>query len=258
MVLPLKKIALRNQWSEVVTPDEPRGRVALFTGCIINHILTSVGDAVINSLLLHGLEVVIPKEQSCCGIVAMASGDEATFRSLSKKNLKLFAALDVDAIIVACATCGHTLRHQYITLLKGVSEEFHDMAKTVAERTFDISQYLVNVLGLEKPPTKRMRESASTVIATYHDPCHLRRAQKIFREQRELISATEGVTLREMSTPERCCGGGGKGNNPLPGCPPQRGQCEPWAGLRTHERIPIGITCRDESLRRLPASYAVA
>ena len=42
---------------------------------------------------------------------------------------------------------------------------------------------------------------------TYHDPCHLRFAQGITEQPRQLLSAVG--ELREPEEPGRCCGGGG-------------------------------------------------
>lgn len=213
MVLPLERITLRNRWPEIVSPKNPRGRVALFTGCVMNHILVGVGDAVIKVLLKHDIEVVIPKKQSCCGIVAMASGDETTFRTLSENNLKLLSELDVDAIIVACATCGYTLKCQYLTLLyNNEAGDLHDMAKRVADKTADICEYLINVIGVTKISHKDIRDPVDETLVTCHDPCHLRRGLGIYKEPRDLVHLINGVRLQEMSMPDRCCGGGGNFN----------------------------------------------
>ena len=212
MVLPLARTQLRDRHPELISLQNPRGRVAFFTGCVANCVLTGIGDAVIEVLQEFGLEVIVPKEQFCCGIVAMASGDETTFRTLSRNNLKLFSGLDVDAIVVACATCSHTLKHQYLTLLHNEPKKFRDMARTVADRTFDICEYLVNVVGGKKLRYKEIQRSENPTIVTYHDPCHLRRGQGIYKAPRDFIDLIEGVRLKEMSMPDRCCGGGGSFN----------------------------------------------
>jgi glycolate oxidase iron-sulfur subunit len=212
VVLPLARKALRDEWPEVNLSYRPKGKVVLFTGCIINYILTKTGDAVIKVLLEHGVDVVIPKDQSCCGIVAMASGDETTFKNLAKNNLKLLSNLNADAIIVACATCTSTLKHQYLSLLFNEPGEFHDMAEKVAGKTYDISDYLINILRVRKIPQKYLKSPSRKIIATYHDPCHQRCGQRGYREQRELIKMIDYVKLKEMPMPARCCGGGGSFN----------------------------------------------
>jgi len=212
VLLPLAKKTLRERWPEKISPKNPIGRVALFTGCTMNYILTGTGDATIKTLLKHGIEIIIPRDQSCCGIVAMASGDEATFRSLARSNLKLLSQLNVEAIVVACATCGHTLKDQYLTLLYDEPEEFHDIADMIAGKTYDICEYLINILGIKKIPHKKAQRPDDEIIITYHDPCHLKHGQGIHNEQRKLIEVINGVRLKEMSMPDRCCGGGGSFN----------------------------------------------
>ena len=210
VVLPLASKPLRDQWPECNLSYKSKRKVVLFTGCIINYVLTKTGDSVIKVLMEHGVDVVIPKDQSCCGIIAMASGDETTFKKLAKNNLKLLANLSADAIIVACATCANTLKYQYLSLLFNEPDEFHDMAEKVAGKTYDICEYLINILGVRNLPQKKFKSPLKKAIATYHDPCHQRRGQRGYAEQRELINTIDYVRLKEM--PARCCGGGGSFN----------------------------------------------
>jgi len=212
IILPLARKTLKEKWPETITPESPRSRVALFTGCAMNYMLTEIGDAVIKTLLRHGVEIIIPGNQTCCGNVAITAGDESTFRALAKSNLELLSKLNVDAVIVACGTCGYTLKHQYLTLLSNESEEFLNMAKVVSDRTYDICEYLVNIIRVKRIQYKETQSPEDEIIATYHDPCHLRRGLGIYKEQRELINLIEGVRLKEMPTPDRCCGGGGTFN----------------------------------------------
>ncbi|MDY6853778.1 MAG: (Fe-S)-binding protein [Thermodesulfobacteriota bacterium] len=212
IVLPLSKKALRDEWPEFNLAHLSRGKVVLFIGCIINFILTRTGDAVIKVLLEYGIDVIIPKGQSCCGIVAMASGDETTFRKLAKKNLKLLSKLNADAIIVACATCKSTLQHKYLSLLFNEPSEFHDMAEKVAGKTYDICEYLINILRIRNLPQKTLKNPSKKTIVTYHDPCHPRRGQMGGSQERELINMIDYVTLKEMPMLGRCCGGGGSFN----------------------------------------------
>ncbi|MBI4620972.1 MAG: (Fe-S)-binding protein [Desulfobacterales bacterium] len=212
VVLPLARETLKEKWQEIITPESPGRRVALFTGCTMNYMLTEIGDAVIKTLLKHGVEIIIPKGQTCCGNVAMAAGDESTFRALAKSNLELLSGLNVDAVIVACATCGYTLKHQYLALLSNEPEEFLNMAKMVSDRTYDICEYLINIIRVKRIWHKETQSPEDEIIVTYHDPCHLRRGLGIYKEQRELINLIDGVRLKEMSIPDRCCGGGGSFN----------------------------------------------
>jgi len=209
VVLPLARETLRDRWPEIISPDSPRGRVALFMGCTMNYILAGMGDAIIKVLLKQGVEVILPKNQSCCGIVAMATGDEATFRTLAVNNLEILSGLNVDAIIVACATCGHALKHQYLELLYNEPGKFHDMAKSVADRTYDICEYLIDKIGVKRVRQEEIQRPADEIVVTCHDPCHLRRGNGVHNKQRELINLIDGVRTKEMSMPDMCCGGGG-------------------------------------------------
>ncbi|MFH2013149.1 MAG: (Fe-S)-binding protein [Pseudomonadota bacterium] len=212
VVLPLAKKTLKEKWPEIITPQNPKSRVALFTGCTMNYMLTNIGDAVIKTLLKHGVEIIIPKDQTCCGNVAITSGDESTFRTLAKNNLALLSKLNVDALIVACATCAYTLKHQYPTLLSNEPEDLLNMAKMVSDKTYDICEYLVNIVKVKSIKHKETQSPDYETTVTYHDPCHLKRGLGIYKEQRDLINLIEGVRLEEMLTPDMCCGGGGTFN----------------------------------------------
>ena len=47
------------------------------------------------------------------------------------------------------------------------------------------------------------------LAVTYHDPCHLRKAQKVTKEPRAVLTAAVRAPIREMAHPEACCGLGG-------------------------------------------------
>lgn len=208
-VLPLARKAVRERWPEVISPEIFAGRVALFTGCITNSILTGIGDAAIRVLLKHNIETIIPKDQSCCGMIAMAMGDEATFTTLAKRNLKAFSSMKVDGIITTCATCGYTLKYLYSEFLRNESQDVRHMAKMVSDQTYDICEYIVNQLEAKKVTHHEIHSPSNGIVVTCHDPCHLKRKQGIYHKQRKFIDLIEGITLKEMSTPDRCCGGGG-------------------------------------------------
>lgn len=197
----LNRKPLRDQYPEIISVPNPKGRVLYFTGCATNYLFEDVGRAVINVLQRLGVEVIIPPGQVCCGLPIFLSGARKMALKNVRKNLELFHRDDVDAVIVDCATCGAALKKEYTHILEEMDES-PEAAKALARKVLDISQYLGRFdLG------KLLRPIAARV--TYHDPCHLVRSQGVKEEPRNLLRSIPGVQFVEMAGADVCCGGGG-------------------------------------------------
>ncbi|WP_018211782.1 (Fe-S)-binding protein [Desulfitobacterium hafniense] len=188
----------------VVTPaqGEKRFRVAYFLGCATNHIYPDVPVAGVKVLSYNGCEVVTVEGVKCCGMPHMAYGELATAKEMAKHNMEILFKEDYDAIISDCASCSSTFKELY-THLFSEGEYEYEMARQLAAKTWDLSQFLVKKTGIR--PGKKERK----IRVTYHDPCHLKRAQKIFKEPRELLTQIPGVEFVEMKNADRCCGSAG-------------------------------------------------
>jgi glycolate oxidase iron-sulfur subunit len=178
-------------------------RVGFFTGCFIDFVDPAIGRSLIRVLSRHGVEVVFPKKQTCCGIPVFLSGDLENGLDLLKINLEAFAPYQLDAVIVACATCGTALKESYKTLVEGESKDWRDRVKAFGEKVMDISEFLTQKIQMIKAEGKAVQK------VTYHDPCHLNRSQGVNAQPRRILKDLPGVTLVEMADPGRCCGGGG-------------------------------------------------
>jgi len=178
-------------------------KVAFFTGCMINHIYHSVGSAVLDILEAGNIEVVIPVDQACCGTPMETSGDRATAAMLAKHNVETLLKEEVDAVIVACASCGCTLKKQYIPLIKEYAPELVDKAKELSSKVYDISEFYLKYLTDVKP-SKAVKQRI-----TYHDPCHLVRGQGISSEPREIFKSLPQAEYVEAPEADKCCGSGG-------------------------------------------------
>lgn len=179
-------------------------RVAFYAGCGVNYLMPGTGSASLDVLRRAGAEVVVPAGQVCCGMPAYAMGDIPTARAMALKNLEVFEASDFDFVTTACATCGHGLKSLFKDLL-GDDPVLKGRAEAFSKKVRDISELLVNELGFKgkgRGPGRQTR-------VTYHDPCHLGRAQGVREEPRELVASSPGVTLKEMKNPCSCCGLGG-------------------------------------------------
>jgi glycolate oxidase iron-sulfur subunit len=201
----LSPTPLRKRYPEVISPSTgpAKMRVGFFTGCFIDFVDPAIGCSLIRVLGRHGVEVVFPKKQTCCGVPVFMSGDLENGLDLLKTNLKAFAPFELDAIVVGCATCGTALKESYKSLVDGESQEWKDRVKTFSGKVMDISEFMTQKTQLTRAEQKSLQK------VTYHDPCHLNRSQGVNSQPRKILKDLPGVTLVEMRDPQRCCGGGG-------------------------------------------------
>ncbi len=201
----LSKTPLRRQFPEIISPEKApaRMRVGLFAGCFIDFVDPAIGRSLIHVLGRHGVEVVFPKGQTCCGIPVFMSGDLANGLDLLKKNVGAFAPYELDAVVVGCATCGTALKESYQVLAEGEDGEWKARVKAFSGKVLDVAELLTQKIELASGETKPKRK------ITYHDPCHLNRSQGVSSQPRKILKSLPGVELVEMRDAQRCCGGGG-------------------------------------------------
>jgi glycolate oxidase iron-sulfur subunit len=176
---------------------EKRARVALFTGCIASHSFGEVNAATLRVLKRNGFEVVVPRDQVCCGALHQHNGLPDTGRRLARKNVEVFERASVDRVVVNAAGCGAALS-EYGEFLEGDGS-----ALAFASRVVDVTALLVRE-GFEPPEA-----GLGPIRVAYDAPCHLFHAQKVKSEPREILRSIPGVELVEHHESERCCGSAG-------------------------------------------------
>ncbi len=193
-VEPQEDALLSQLKDEYIVKDE-KMRVAFFTGCLIDYRLQKVGLETIRVLNAHGVSVIVPKEQICCGSPMIRTGQLDIAKKLMKHNLKVlnaFGKRDIP-IITVCAGCGSTLKRDYN------NKDFE---------VLDITEVLCKVGPIEyKPYSKKI---------TYHDPCHLNRGQGICKEPRKILKNIPKLEFVEMENSTQCCGAGGGVRSGIP------------------------------------------
>lgn len=205
----IAKKFLSEQIQEITSPPiivaRKNHRIAFFSGCTTEFCFPETGKSLIRLLNQLGVEVVFPKEQGCCGMPALASGDLETAREMALHNLKVFLDLNVDFVVTGCATCGSTLKDGWASYVAKTEEE-----KVVFERfgscVRDISEFVVELAEF-----KALRFSSllpANTKVTYHDPCHLARYQGVIEQPREILKRVFGDNFVEMDN-NGCCGLGG-------------------------------------------------
>ncbi len=181
---------------------ERRGRVAVLAGCIASVAFAELNRATVRVLTKNGIEVVIPKNQTCCGALHAHAGELAKARELARKNIDAMLAPGIGAVISNAAGCGCMMK-EYGELLKH-DAEYAVKAAEFAGHVRDVNEYLAEI-GLREPVRK------ITARVTYQDPCHLAHGQKIRSAPRELLQAI-GCELIEMPRADDCCGSAGTYN----------------------------------------------
>ena len=177
-------------------------KVGYFAGCMTDFVLPDLGKHVIDFLNRNGVEVIVPREQGCCGApVFMGAGDFETGRKMADANVKAFEGLDY--VIADCATCTSALK-SYTKFLADTPKRKKAYEK-FGKKVKDISEFLIDVLDLPASAYKASAEAKGKKV-TWHDPCHLSRHLGITSQPRQLIESISGIEYVEMPNADRCCG----------------------------------------------------
>jgi glycolate oxidase iron-sulfur subunit len=186
-----------------IKQTKPAFKVIYFPGCINKYVNPSVAEATIELLKNNNTDVIVPDDLYCCGMPALMSGARSVAESLAEKNLVILDKLladDFDYILVDCGSCSYMLKF-YQNLFEN-TPHLQDLAEKINHKIIDLNQFLLQ-LDLNLP------ESKENITVTYHDPCHLRRSQNIYKEPRELIKSIRGLQYVEMTGADTCCGAAG-------------------------------------------------
>ncbi|MDR3589903.1 MAG: (Fe-S)-binding protein [Negativicutes bacterium] len=202
--MPVNEKPFLQQVPAVSPAANPTRRVAFFPGCMINHTLDRTGHAIIQVLNRNGCDVVMAKNQVCCGMPQYAYGDFETAKDLARKNISLLTGLEADAVITACATCGSMIKEEYPKLFAD-EPDYLPQVREFCGKVFEFSRFLLSELKLDVSQFKPILP----VQVTYHDPCHLVRYQKITQQPRELLKSIPRLQFVEMKEADRCCGAAG-------------------------------------------------
>ncbi|MDE0041608.1 MAG: (Fe-S)-binding protein [Candidatus Poribacteria bacterium] len=174
-------------------------RVALCVTCLVDQVVPEVGVATVQLLRRAGYDVDFPEAQTCCGQPFFNSGFRDQAVDLAKRTIEIFEPFD--AVVLPSGSCASMIRVEYPHLLEE-SHEWHRRAAELAEKTYELSEFLVNYAGWS--PEGDFEE----VKLTYHDSCHMCRLLGVSDEPRQMLERVGG-RISEMSESDRCCGFGG-------------------------------------------------
>lgn len=179
--------------------------IGLFIGCMGNYAYTNIGESILKICESLKINLDLMKKQVCCGAAMYFTGDNKTTKKLAKKNIVYFEEMlrKVDAIIIPEATCSGMIKVDYAHLFYD-EPSWQERAIKLQDKIFLASEYFYKHTNLKEILAKK--EKLNLKI-TYHDPCHAKKMQGVFKEPRELLS--NNFTLLEMENPDMCCGFGG-------------------------------------------------
>jgi L-lactate dehydrogenase complex protein LldE len=177
-------------------------RIALFVTCLADTLFPEVGRATVRLLERLGHEVVFPAEQTCCGQMHINTGYQREALPLVRRHVELFAPYDV--VVAPSGSCVGSVRHQHAMVARrGGDERLAVRAEEVAGRTYELSELLVDVLGVEDTGSYFPHR------VTYHPTCHSLRMLHVADKPLRLLRHVRGCELIELPEADQCCGFGG-------------------------------------------------
>lgn len=204
---PAKKSFL-NSHAEFIDNGGERS-VGIFIGCMANYAYTDIGDGLLKILKELKINAHLMKKQMCCAAPAFFTGDFASVEHNAKINIAYFEEIlkTCEAIICPEATCSAMLKVDYEKFFRHNGQiEWAERAKNVMKKLFLATEYFVKFSDLEKILESKMRGKARNSLV-YHDPCHARKMQGIWREPRALLSKI--FDIKNSGDEVSCCGFGG-------------------------------------------------
>lgn len=174
-------------------------KVSLFITCLVDMFYADAGKDMVEVLERQGCDLSFPKGQVCCGQPAYNSGYVENSKSAMKNMIKTFEKAEY--VVTPSGSCA--------TMFKLYPDVFKDdpnwlpRAQELADKTYEFTQFLVNVLQVENVGAKL------TGKATYHPSCHMTRLLGASEEPKKLLNQVEGLEMIPLPNAHNCCGFGG-------------------------------------------------
>jgi L-lactate dehydrogenase complex protein LldE len=177
-------------------------RIALFVTCLVDGLVPAAGRATVELLERLGHEVVFPPEQTCCGQMHINTGYARDALGLVRRHVEVFEPYK--AVVAPSGSCVGSVRHQHAMVARQAGDEkLAARAEAVGARTYELSELLVDVLGVEDVGASFPHR------VTYHPTCHSLRLLRVGDRPLRLLRNVRGLELVELPGAEQCCGFGG-------------------------------------------------
>jgi len=177
-----------------------RPRVGLFITCLVDLVRPEVGFAAVKLLEQSGCEVEVPRTQTCCGQPAWNAGSDGSAAAIARDVIAAFEIFDY--VVAPSGSCAGMIKRHYPEVFEK-DEVWLPRARALAAKTHELMSFLVHKRNLNKVP------AAFGKSICYHDSCSSRREMGTVEEPRTLLSSVDGLSIKELSDPQICCGFGG-------------------------------------------------
>jgi L-lactate dehydrogenase complex protein LldE len=186
-------------------------RIALFVTCLADALFPRAAQATVVLLERLGHQVVFPQDQTCCGQMHINTGYARDGLGLVRHHVDVFEPVlagagghpAAEAVVAPSGSCVGSVRHQHARLARDAGEVLARRAEAVAERTFELSELLVDVLGVTDVGASFPHRVA------YHPTCHSLRMLRVGEKPLQLLRSVAGIDLVELPDADQCCGFGG-------------------------------------------------
>ena len=179
-------------------PHKPNS-VYFFGTCLVDLFYPEAGLAGMALLEREGVEVIFPQDQTCCGQPAFNSGYHSEALTVARRQLDCFPKNI--PIVVPSASCAGMMRNHYPELFS--SDADLPRARDVAERTYELTEFLVHVLDV------KLTDRGNPLRVTLHTSCSAWREMGVASETKQLLAQLDNVELVELQRERECCGFGG-------------------------------------------------
>jgi L-lactate dehydrogenase complex protein LldE len=169
--------------------------------CMIDSLAPDVGFAVVQLLERAGVQVEVPKGQTCCGQPAFNAGCWDDARAMARHVVDVFGKSDAP-VVVPSGSCGDMVIHQAPHLL-ATDPDYANRARALGQRTYELTAFLVDVLGITD------LGASFDGRLTYHPACHGLRGLGLNTQPRALVDCIRGAQVCPLPEAETCCGFGG-------------------------------------------------
>ena len=179
-------------------------RVVLMTGCAQRALNTDINDATIRLLQRLGCEIIIPREQGCCGALTHHLGKTTESHAAAARNIWAWQGEikhgGLDAVVINTSGCGTTVK-DYGHIFR--DSDLAEQAAQISKLAMDVSELLID---LEMPDLEQ-----KNIKVAYHAACSLQHGQQIKTFPKTLLQKA-GFTVLEPADPHLCCGSAGTYN----------------------------------------------
>lgn len=176
-------------------------RVQVLVTCLVDHFSPATAEALVRVLEREGVDVVVPDDQTCCGQPACNAGARADAIAMAKHTIAVLER-DPAPVVIPSGSCTDMLVHQAPALL-AAEPAWAERARALASRTYEFTQFLVDVLQVAAVPC------TSRGTLAYHACCHGLRGVGVDAQPRQLLEHVTGAQVVPLPEYDTCCGFGG-------------------------------------------------